>query len=820
LPGQGSVAILLGHGDGSFGTATNFPAGPGPLSLALADFNGDGKLDLAVGNTGGVDGSVSVLFGKGDGTFLAPVNYPVTQNPQSIVAADFNGDGKLDLALINSGPGSVDQLQILLGGTDGVFKPLPPLSTGTGLAHLAYTDLNHDGKMDLLIVDPASSTMQVLLGNGDGTFQGPQTYLSAAGAGSIALMPLLDGNAAIIVPDNISGALVLNIADKNGVIGAPSILNLGTYPAGIAAADLNGDKHPDLIVTDAEAGSVYVLLNQGRGVFGNPTPYTVGSKPSALAIADLNHDGNLDVVAADNGGIDVLLGKGDGTLSPVKTFAASGQLSSIALADFNGDGKVDAASANSTTGALALFAGNGDGTFQPASPISLPGGVTPLTVVSGDFDGDGKQDLAMAYNQPLPSGVSTTTPPGGVYILLGKGDGTFSAPANIALPGNVLPEFTAGGLAAADLNGDGKLDLVVAFQTANGNQVVTLLGKGDGTFTMAAPAVTHTSAYTIVITDLNGDGKPDLVLGDCCGLAEAGYLIGNGDGTFAPEAQFPSGPSPGAIAAADLDGDGKPDLAIAGSIQMPQRGFLTLLFNNFAKTETATIVSAANSAATAIAPGSLATAFGADLADNPAGGASLPLPPTFGGTFITIQDSSGVTTAAPLLYVIPTQVNFEVPPGIATGPAQATIYSGDGTQSIAKVQIASVAPGLFEANTAGLAAGYVVLYHADNTQTAEQLFKLTSAGAVEATPVNLGSSTDRAFLFLFGTGIQEAGASGVKVAVGGENASVSFAGPQGQFVGVDQVNVLLPAALKGKGNVPIKLTANGIAANPVNITIQ
>jgi uncharacterized protein (TIGR03437 family) len=415
--------------------------------------------------------------------------------------------------------------------------------------------------------------------------------------------------------------------------------------------------------------------------------------------------------------------------------------------------------------------------------------------------------------------VSTTSPPGGIYILLGHGNGTFSTPTNIVLPG-AIPGITSGALGIGDMNGDGKLDLVVAFQGANGNQVVTLLGRGDGTFQMATPANTLTSAQSIVIVDLNGDGKPDLVLGDCCQLAEASYLIGNGDGTFQAEVQFPSGPSPYPIAAADFTGTGKPDLAIAGSIVgPPARGTLAVLFNGFSTTETVAVVSAANPAAVGIAPDSLAGAFGADLATSTPGSTSLPLPVTDAGTSVSILDAGGKTSAAPLVYVSPGQVNFYVPPSVADGSATVAITSGDGTPSAATVQIAPVAPGVFELNSAGLAAADVYLY-SGRAVTLENVYSVNSAGALVANPISLGSGTSQAYLVLYGTGFEAAGTAGVTVTVGGVAASVAYAGPQGTFTGLDQANVLLPPSMAGKGNVAVQLTANGIAANPVNITIQ
>jgi uncharacterized protein (TIGR03437 family) len=822
--GQGNAVILLGKGDGTFGPATKFPAGPYAYYLATGDFNGDGFADLAVTNSAsntGTASTVSVLIGKGDGSFASPVSYAVGNFPGTIAAGDFNGDGKVDLAALENATGVTyeNKVWVLLGKGDGTFQPAVSTATGTGSGYLAYADLNHDGKLDLVIADEFASAVAVMMGNGDGTFQASREYVIAAQPISIAVIPLEDGNTWLLTSDIASGETFNTYVKSNGAVVSPQLHTIGQNPAAIAAGDLNGDSSPDLVITDSEAGAIYVALwNQNQ--FGTPVTYSSGSQPGAVAIADVNGDGKPDVIAADVSGIDVLLGNGNGTLGAVKTFAAGGSLSSITIADFNSDGKPDVAAANAMAGGASLLLGNGDGTFQSPRKALLASGLVPLSTASGDINGDGKPDLIVAYNQ------TDRTQPGGIAVLLGKGDGTFQTPVNITLPGPLIQQITgsasSAALAVGDINGDGKLDVVTAIQGANSNQIAVLLGDGKGSFKTPILTATNTSPPMLVIADINLDGKPDLVLADCCGLSEASYLAGNGDGTFQAEWQFPSGPNPVGIAVGAFGGDRRPDMAIVGQLQMPNQGTLAILYSPlFAPIATAqaSVISAADSKSPAIAPGSLATAYGADLASSKAGGTPLPLPTSFGGTSVSVLDSSGKTTLAPLLYVTPTQVNFEVPPGIATGAGTVTVNSGDGTESTAKVQIAPVAPGIFELNSDGLAAAYVTLYHANGTQTVEQVYTV-SAGAVVANPVSLGSSTDKAYLFIFGTGFQAAGTSGVKLSIDGTDVPVSYAGPQGGFVGLDQANALLPASLKGAGKVTISVTANGLSANAVNITVQ
>jgi uncharacterized protein (TIGR03437 family) len=231
------------------------------------------------------------------------------------------------------------------------------------------------------------------------------------------------------------------------------------------------------------------------------------------------------------------------------------------------------------------------------------------------------------------------------------------------------------------------------------------------------------------------------------------------------------------------------------------------------------IISAASPSVIGIAPGSIATANGQNLSVGNPGAAPSTAPTTFGGVSVSIVDAGGRTTAAPLLFVSPNQINFDVPATVAAGIAQVIVTTGAGTQTASNVEVETLAPGVFTLNGSGLAAANALRVSASGTQTAVPVFTATSDGVVAA-PIGMGVATDRVFLTLFGTGLQAAGTKGVTATIGGVNAPVLFAGPQGGFAGLDQVNVQVPAGLAGKGNVSVQLNVSGVAANPVQVTVQ
>ena len=401
---SGGVAILLGNGDGTFGPPSAVSAGLSPKYLVAADFNGDGVMDLAVGNLSSGDpsglgpGTVSVLPGNGDGTFAAPVTYPVGENsvgfPFSLIALDLNGDGLLDLALANHGDNSIS---VLLNAGGGTFQQAAVTALPYGADFLAYSDFNHDGNLDLLVASTNSNVLMMLAGNGDGSFQQPVAYVTGNNPASIGVAPLSDGNTLIFTTDSITGNAWIAIASPDGTVGAPAPHRVGGSPTGVAAADLNGDGVPDVVVSGG-ANDVEVLVS-GAGNNAATVGYALASsspRPQAVAIADLNNDGKPDVVTANGAGsVSVLLGNGDGTLGTPMSTTVDPNVLGLTFGDFNGDGKLDMAVASygldfspTDNGSVTVLSGNGDGTFGAAQAFTI-GSLHPVAVAAADLNGDG-----------------------------------------------------------------------------------------------------------------------------------------------------------------------------------------------------------------------------------------------------------------------------------------------------------------------------------------------------------------------------------------------------------------------------------------------
>jgi hypothetical protein len=353
-----NVVAIPGYG---YSAASNYVVTTGaPTSVAVGDFNGDGKADLVVSsssvNPG--TGNVAVLLGRGDGTFQAPASYTAASYPYSVGVADLNGDGRLDMVVANAD----GNISVFIGNGDGTFQPAVFYGAGPLPEALVIGDFNNDGLPDVAVADFNGNNVTVLLGNGDGTFQAPQA--SAA----------------------------------------------GTTPYALAVGDFNGDGKADLVVANAGGHSTSVLLGKGDGTFQAPSTLTGGNNPNAVAVADFNGDGKQDIAVANynDNNVSIFLGNGDGTFKAPSTYGAIGAAISLAVGDVNGDGKPDLVTTGFLGNSFAVLIGNGDGSFQAPANYTADAGTKAVAV--GDFNGDGRADIAVANHGT-----------GDVSVLLGIG---------------------------------------------------------------------------------------------------------------------------------------------------------------------------------------------------------------------------------------------------------------------------------------------------------------------------------------------------------------------------------------------------------------
>jgi uncharacterized protein (TIGR03437 family) len=242
-------------------------------------------------------------------------------------------------------------------------------------------------------------------------------------------------------------------------------------------------------------------------------------------------------------------------------------------------------------------------------------------------------------------------------------------------------------------------------------------------------------------------------------------------------------------------------------------------------TAAVTSISAANFVAGGtLAPESIAAAFGVNLAAETQAASSLPLPTEIAGVSVKVRDRTGAERLAPLFFISPAQINYQVPPGTVSGLATVTVTSGGGFVAAGLVEIAEVAPGLFSTDTGGqsVAAAMALRFKADGSQQYEPVARLDSVlNRFVAEPIDLGPATDQVFLVLFGTGVKLRSAlSAVSSTVGGVGSEVLFAGAAAEFPGLDQVNLRLPRSLAGSGEVDVTLSVDGKAANTVRINIR
>jgi hypothetical protein len=616
-------------------TSLDDPNNVADLATSDLNGDGNGDLvaiDSPVSATGNAD--VSIFLGKADGTFSSPAAISLPGSLAiSAVIDDFNGDGKKDIVVSTITLGATSTtyyLNFLAGNGDGTFKPVqtytetPPASavqssSGGPYFGLTSADLRGSGHRDLV-----TSAGIVLFGNGDGTFTQfataafPPTFATSDyGPNVVAADFNKDGKPDLALNNGDTIQIFLGNGDGTFTFkaGYASINSVGY----MTAQDIDGDGNIDLWIGTGNNGSLgpdqffynmgYALMSNGDGTFrGAPT--IANGVYTGNNVGDVNDDGMSDIITLNStGSFSVQLGTGNGTFNPTSTITAPASFvldgstftgantlpaSAFAVADLNGDGKADLAFTDVISGTggsqniLAVYftaLSNGDGTFQAPTPNAFPQiaptnsfdislGITGMQI--SNLKKGGPASLIFTFNETGGAVAGFNSYNQGIAVLPGNGNGTYGAPvitftnsSSSAINNNFGTQIAA----IADVNGDGNPDLIAinsSFTVANGaqSQVEVFLGNGDGTFKPPTIVNTPANPTTIALADFNKDGKIDIAA--LCGAINANsdeiaIALGNGDGTFGTPTTMTVESDIngfGGLAAADFDGDGNVDLAL------------------------------------------------------------------------------------------------------------------------------------------------------------------------------------------------------------------------------------------------------------------
>ncbi len=529
-----SVSILLGTGDGQFAERKALPAGFGPFDLAVGDLNGDGFHDIAVANGGWSCGSsgvrigstVSIYTGDGVGDFEPAQTLNVGILPSSISIADVDRDGRLDLVVANDlwggGP-------CFAGGSPG---DQPRASPALASSHLPALSVFH--------------------GRGDGTFD-LLAFFKTGEAGTFVLVADLnrDGRLDLVAPHQDLPNLAVFLENEDGSFGGGLDLVVGEGPRHLTIEDFNRDGYGDIAVACWGSGTIDVILGNAGGATAEIVRSTAGQHPTFVAPGDFDADGLPDLAVADfgdpdsalglpgNGAVAILRGSGDGNFTQIGRYPTGGSASCVRACDLNEDGRLDLVVANYLPTTLSVFLGSGDGTFSGPQGYDLPGW-TAKSVDVADFNADGHLDVAVSIGAY------------GTSVILGRGDGTLAE--------EVSRVAATSALEVADVNLDGRPDLAVGVAAA----VWTYLSNGDGTFSRPTAVPAGRDPFGIAAADLNSDGLVDLATANFYS-ASATVWLGMGTGLFTQRVDYGAGNGATSVAAGDLNGDGRPDLAIANS---------------------------------------------------------------------------------------------------------------------------------------------------------------------------------------------------------------------------------------------------------------
>lgn len=607
-----SVAVLLGFDDGDMRNQSTLTTGAAaqPMSVAVADFNHDGELDIAIANYGTEDISIRLRF-RND-SFANETIYPVGVGslPSAIVVGDVNNDGDVDLITANFGSATIS---VFNGYGNGTFALKTTCSTGPASRPISLVlgHFNNDTWLDLVVANSGSDSLDVFLGYRYVAFASQQTYavqilshpLSVVAgdfnndhhldivastdgqASGCVFLGYGNGSFASALPfsietfrdtqlidtgdwdqDGCLDLVTVNVFQSffsifrghcNGTFENLAIYSTGnqSYPTSIAVADFNHDHYDDIVLTTSATNTITVLLNSRQGAFVKLTQYSTGanSSPNALAVDDFNHDNHSDIAVTNyrSSEIGIFFGNGDGTFEDQISYSTGTDSSPnmIAVGDFDGDGALDILIVDANTNRIDVLFGYVNGSFAEQVTYSITLVNKPSSISINDFNGDDRLDMAVTSSEKAT-----------LRVYYGKGDGTFG----MSIVYDTGAQSSPMSLAIGDYNGDQQKDIAIANYATS--SVGIFLGYCCESFVSSTtyPTGNNSNPYSVALGDVNNDERTDLIVVHS-NLDTVGIFLGYGDGTFGDQTTISTGlgSHPISVAVGDMNNDGSLDIIVA-----------------------------------------------------------------------------------------------------------------------------------------------------------------------------------------------------------------------------------------------------------------
>ena len=580
------IMVWRNNGDGTFAAPIEFPTGQGPAGIVIADFTGDGKPDVITANYGG--SSISLLRHNGlngqQAGFLPPVNFNAINHAEKIAAGDVNGDGILDVVVgetVGIGPAATLAVMINTGNGNFAAPVIYDAAPGGrfGSTAVALADLDNDGDLDLIggglystgSVDNGAVTIR--RNNGSGTFGSAEIILftnpnfvpnpKEITTGNLNGDGFADIVAAVPSGRAIEGFVVVN-SNGSGGFNTPIYYEASQQTFDVAVVDLDKDGHGDVITVANSSAAVTVHKNLGNGSFPVLTRYEVASLSDAVESADIDNDGDIDIVVngvvdivSNDGVVKILKNNGNGTFAPAIDYTPTRTFGDMKLRDINGDGFLDLVLAPNACCSPYHFGtalNLGNGTFAP-TVVTEVFSCGDGTIDAADLDGDGDLDIVLTEEETCAGQTDSH-----IFIFRNDGNQNFVRMPDIVLQGD-LPH----GLALADVTGDGRIDIITAL---SGGMAVF---PGNGNLTFGAPIVSTTAPFKFKMADFNEDGVLDIGMilqQESFGTDLIATALGNGNGTF-QAVRTQTGSSvlenlriSNDLEPGDVNGDGRPDLVV------------------------------------------------------------------------------------------------------------------------------------------------------------------------------------------------------------------------------------------------------------------